>query len=932
MIGRTSLFVGRDAELGDLQLALEAADGGRPQCFLVTGAAGMGKTTLVHRALAGYPHTLLRISGDEVETSVPFAAVRQVASEVARTDRAAWPWPADGVPPDVSDLAVGAALVRILGDLHPEGLLILLVEDAHWLDAGTATALQFAIRRLTVERAAVLVTTRGGSRTADLGWMRPAMVPGSGTSVELGPLSDAQVAQLVAARHGALLAPAAVARLTEQTGGHPLHVRVVLDSLSREQLSAHSGPLPVPRTLAGGVAATTAALSETARRLVAVAAILDRPADARLLRTILGTDVAAAIGEAVAAGLLRDTTSAPGRAVRVSHPLVATALRDGLPPAERRALDAAVLPHLAGEDALRHRIAATDGYDDALAAEVEAVAVAHEAADRMGAAIDLLLAAADLTADPHDRARRFLRAVALMTTDGDIVRAFECRPAVLQCPPSAERTAVLAALALLAGQLDTGGALLAQAWTESPGEPRLVASLHLLEATRKVLTGTGAQTEVRQVLAGPGALPQWRQLARVLGAMSEIIDNRPARALGFVDVPPAIGRPVDPFEVPLLAMRGGVHLWTGDDAAAAVHLQTVEQHIQTGRRVPALLPLSLSLIAEVQLATGRWIESLATVELLLAVEEGQSRAVERPIVHAIAARVLAEHGQTERALEHLETARLWNQVLGSAPNRVSVGLAAAVVALLSGDVDGATAALDEVDEPGVEFRALERTLLRAQTLLGAGQAAQAETLARQVARSAGWLGAEGHLVVAEAALIRRDVVAVEAALRAAATAVPADNGYLRAREAQVRALQAEQAGHTDAAVAALTVAQQMFTALGAWPRAHRCADRLAQLQGDAPAGVPPANLSERELEVARLVALGVSNGEAATRLYVSRKAIEFHLTHVYAKLGISSRRQLAAALRPAPGGPGAGPRTSAGLPHQFSATPGEPPQSFPATT
>jgi DNA-binding CsgD family transcriptional regulator len=894
-------FAGRSAELVDLGRALAMADAGRPQCILVSGAAGMGKTTLVERALLAHPHRLLRISGDEVESSARFAALRQLAPDVAGADAAAWPLLAGGVPSDASDLAVGADLVRVLGDLHPEQLLVLLVEDAHWLDPGTAGAVQFAVRRLTVERAAVVVTTRGGTRTADLGWFRPAMLPRSGTAIELGPLSDAEVGQMAGARHGAWLAPPAVTRLAEQTGGHPLHVRVVLESLSWEQLSAHSGPLPVPRTLAGAIAASTATLSAPAQRLVAAAAVLDRPAEVRLLRTITDAEAAAAIDEAVGAGLLRETATSLGRTVSVSHPLLVTAIRDRLPRHQRRALEAAVLPHLAGDAVLRHRIAATDGYDDDLAAEVEAAAVALETAERTGAAIELLLAAADLTSTPDRRARRFLRAVGLMSTDGDIVRAFECRATVLECPPSPERTAVVAALTLLAGQLDAGGELLARARNASPAEPRLVASLDLLEATRKVLTGTGAQVEVRQVLKNPDALPQWRQLARVLGAMSEMIDGRPSSALTFVEVPPVIGRSVDPLEVPLLAMRGGLHLWAGNDAAAVADLQVVERHIQAGRRVPALLPLSLSLIAEVQLATGRWVESLATVELLLAVEEGQSRAVERPMVHAVAARVLAEHGQTERALDHLDTARAWSSTLNSAPNRASVALAAAVVALLGGDVPGAAAALDEVDRPDVRFRASERRLVRAQVLLAGGRHAEAESTARGLVGSPGWLGAEAHLVVAEATLARSDVVAAETALRAAATAIPADNGYLRAREAEVRADQTLRAGRPEAAAASLSVAQQMFAALGAWPRANRCDDRLAHLHGDAPPGKPPANLSERELEVARLVALGLSNGEAATRLFVSRKAIEFHLTNVYAKLGISSRRHLADALRPGPG-------------------------------
>lgn len=908
MTRRSAPFVGRQAEGQELTHALQAARRGQPRFVLITAAAGQGKTALVDHVLGEpavppvgdpAPPRLLRIAGDETDTSRRFAPLRRLADRLGRRqpgfDARSWPLLAAGVPDDASDLAVGAEIVGLLGDLDPGRVVVLVVEDAHWLDPTSATALQFAVRRLTVERALIVVTTRGGTRLADLGWLRPAADPHLGGAVELGPLSEADVEQLVLDRHRARLAPAALSRLVQQTGGHPLHLRLVLDTATWEQLSAVTGSFPITPSLAAAVATGMGTLSDPARRVVAASAVLGRPADRRMLRELAGFDPEPAVDEAMGAGLLRYADGPTGRTVTLGHPLLTAAVRRALAADERRSIERAVCPHLTGDALLRHRIDATDGHDDALAAEVEQVAIARELAAENPAAIDLLLAASDLTAAPGPRARRFLRAVGLMASDGDLMRAFACREAALACPESDERTLVLAALSLMAGRLDDADGFLEQARHSTDLEPRLVASLHLLRATRAVVSGRAAQPDVRAVLANPAATSQWRSLARVLGAMSAMIEGRTEEALAFVATGPQVGT-IEPFRIPIIAFRGGIHLWVGDHAAASADLAVVERLISAGRRVPALLPLSLGLIAEWQSAGGRWIDSLATVELLLAVEEGQSRAVERPLAHAIAARLLAEHGQTERALEQLAIARVWVDVLPSAPGRVHVALAGAVIGLVTDDITAALAALDEVDRPEIGFRRPERELLRAQALLRAGQLQVAGDHARRAAAVGGLIGARALLVSAEVALARRRPSDAETFLRAAGSSIPADNDWLRAREAQVRAQQAEQAGHREAATAGFSLARQTFVSLGAWPDADRCDRALSRLRGELSDEAAPVLLSDRELEVARLVALGLSNSQAAARLYVSRKAIEFHLTHVYAKLGITSRRQLAARL------------------------------------
>jgi len=95
-------------------------------------------------------------------------------------------------------------------------------------------------------------------------------------------------------------------------------------------------------------------------------------------------------------------------------------------------------------------------------------------------------------------------------------------------------------------------------------------------------------------------------------------------------------------------------------------------------------------------------------------------------------------------------------------------------------------------------------------------------------------------------------------------------------------------------------AHDRFSALRATPFLERCDTDLAVIGLAAPGrtGGGLAALTERELSVVHLIMDGRTNQEAAAELYVSQKTVEYHLSNIYAKLGISSRRQLGAALRP----------------------------------
>lgn len=103
------------------------------------------------------------------------------------------------------------------------------------------------------------------------------------------------------------------------------------------------------------------------------------------------------------------------------------------------------------------------------------------------------------------------------------------------------------------------------------------------------------------------------------------------------------------------------------------------------------------------------------------------------------------------------------------------------------------------------------------------------------------------------------------------------------------------AGKRREADVALKNAREDYRSLGARTYVERC-DRELQAGGlhTGRAGAGPSHLTAQERAVARLVARGMSNQDTAQELFVSVKTVQYHLTHIYSKLGIRSRGELAA--------------------------------------
>jgi DNA-binding CsgD family transcriptional regulator len=659
-----------------------------------------------------------------------------------------------------------------------------------------------------------------------------------------------------------------------------------------------TAPLAVPRSLADTVLARLNPLSVPAQDVVVAVAALDAPTSLTTAAAVSSvTDAPAAVEEAVAAGLLEERTGPEGRRLAFPHPLLASAVLEGVGPTRRRAVHQAALEVVQGDAALRHRVAAAAGPDEALADDLEQSAARLEADGDTALAAERLLAAAEANPGTAASERRFLTAVGLLLTTGDIVRASALAPQVQACHPGPRRSTILAGLAAFSGQFQAAVQLLSSASDEAValGDARLLAGSSLLAAVVKSIAGTGGVEEADDVLANPAALPEWRRQARALGAICLGLSGRAPEGLArLTDLPPTATL-LDPDQTLLIAARGILRLFSGEEAEALVDLQAAEIAMRRGHSLTGFAPIALALLAEAELSHGSWDDAAAHAGLAVTVAEAENRGGAMCATHAVAGRIHAERGNWTEADSSVKTARLWSDFIPSPANRFYAATAAACLARARGDPQAMIDALDIITEES-PFRRAEWQLWRAEALLGTGQAEEADQLAATLLAGQDSVALEAQLVRAEAALARSNMAAARRALTALVSAVPSTQAFLRSRVDLARGTLLLTSRPEGAGQAALQRAYTTFSALGARPWAERCQQILKQHGRASNWRYRPSELSERERQVAHLVASGLSNAETAARLYVSRKAVEFHLTNVYLKLGISSRRALASEL------------------------------------
>jgi DNA-binding CsgD family transcriptional regulator len=922
------VLIGRAAESTWLKRRVAQARRGKGCAVLVTGQPGVGKTALIGQVCASVRgFQVLRAAGVESEASLGFSVLADICRPLLGLMERI-PGPQAAVlrgalalgPVVVADrFAVFAGALSLLAVAAGDQPVLVWVDDAHWVDAESAQALGFCARRIYAEPVLLVLAAREGEP-----------LPFAGDAFDrfvLGGLDVGASAALLAAVCGSDVDGKVAARLHAATEGNPLALTEVGALLSDAQLAGRAvleEPLPVGSGVERLFWRQVAQQPAAVQKALLVAAASDTGSAAEIVRALPAAGLAAGdLERAEGAGLVRIAEDR----VEFKHPLVRAVAYRAAAARDRRAAHRALAKTVSGPDApLRrawHRASGTTGADESVAHELEQAATqmatrtGHAAAARaLGRAAALsetgdtraqrLLAAANAAylAGMPGRAREALR-TAIQHTDDPLLRA-DC--AHLDANVEVYAGNVLTAHRMLVDAADQVApydqARQAQFLTDAviplfnAGEIR--SAHQAAECAYEHAKQVGGETEVlaRKVLA----------MTMILGG--DGLAGYPLMLEGLeleAEQPASLQR--------LLVAHWGVMnavMMEDYQRACAVHAALLAWL----RAASALTPLAytLSVLSELEFRTGNWAAALAAASeaVSIASETGQRGTAAYALVTL--ARAEAAAGRERDAREHTDQAVKIAEQVGTASIPIYARAALGLLELGLTRPERAReqlAPLPELTrrhglgEPGVVC--WQPDWIEASIRLGDIQAAE-QALAR---------------LEREAAAVNR-AWALAAAARYRGLLAPGDqfeDHFARALElhqltptpfehARTQLCLGERlrrAGERRRARDQLDQALQTFQRLGAQPWAAQAEGELSATgathipAAHVSAAQPPQQLlTAQELQVAIAVGDGKTNKETAAALFLSPKTIEFHLAHIYRKLGIHTRTQLTRKMLIAP--------------------------------
>ena len=928
---------GRAAELTSLTDVVARAEKGRGGVAFVEGEGGIGKTRLLAEILGGAEQQGFQVfygRCEQLERMRPFGplatalACGRDSPDARRAGIARLVAPAVD---EVGGLATAGTLeyraveafVDLVEHLCGAGPVAVVLEDLHWADLATLVTTRLLARRAPALPVAILATLRPLPATPELASLVASCVEEGGLHLRLGPLTPAPVHDLASEVLGAPPGP----RLCQQlagAAGNPLFVMELARALVKDDcVTVTAGYAEVeraqtPPTLRLVILRRLGALSQATLDLLRLGAVLGpsfSPAD---LATVLGRPVNALIGaldEALRAGVLADA----GARLCFRHDLVHEALYGELPTSVRAGLHRDVAHALsnAGTSALdvaQHLLlGASPGDRQAVAWLRQA---ADEAVSRSPAmAAELLAGAVDISdssSPNHDTV--VTEWIMALLWSGRVV---ESEALAAELLGRAHDPAVTGAVSLARAR-----ALFILG--------RIAEGLGVLDAGEAGCASTPAERVQLQAdraygYAMSGRLEEAQELAQVAQEAAEVasedlawcVATSAASLVAFfggrideaVDLAAAAVDRAEASPSPL-ARRYPVHYFLAVFLVEADRFTDVDEVIVSGRRMNQewgttwVLPMLEWVAAARRFLTGDWDDAVAAAEAGLAMAGEQGLRQGREAAQGLAGLVAAYRQGTP--CTGLDVRVVPQQPLAASPSDVLAGLAGITEGLRAethGRPDQALAMLEKSWQAAtaagaaVDHRLLGPELVR--LALAAGEVERAREVAdavEQVAARMGTAGAQG------AALRCRGLLdANPEGLLASAVA------YARAGRILERAFALEDAGtvlatsgrHADA-VTNLEHAVGIYEALGASVVLARAEARLRSFGVRRRRRRPPrprqgwGSVTASEQRVVELVARGLTNVQIAEALFVSRHTVESHVSHVFAKLGIASRAELAA--------------------------------------
>jgi DNA-binding CsgD family transcriptional regulator len=882
------VFVGRDAELTAISQCVAAAAQGRAGVIWIEGDAGFGKTALVRRVIGTLPDDFAVISAeaDELAREQPFGVVSQLGATGAN-----------------GSLAAGLELLRLTAERQDHRPVLVVVEDMHWADTSSREALVTMARRLDAENVALMLTSRPGGGDGD-GWDRIVHDEIRCCTIQLGAISEQQVAEW-ANRLGIALTVAQAARLHRHTGGHPLYVKTLLHELTPDQLTSSTHDLPAPRSLSSATIAALAELPREANQLASALAVLgQRTPLAVVARVAAVADPAAALESLLKTGFVQWSPGEQNTPIDFVHPLYRLAVYDDLSPTRRQALHRAAADNLGRVAGWPHRVAPADCADDELADELDKGAADEIHRGIAGLAAKYLLWAVPLTSRRDVAETRLLRGARLLLADGQLDRTAELVPTIEGCAPTPLRDLVLGSYAYETGDAEKAQRLLSSAATHEEADASVRADAHARLSSIYILQGEPR----RQAQAAEAALSldsaddeitrtAWGSLA----SAEFTLNGAPAALAVLARRLPDHAGEIDGADAELLVVRGLLKLYAAETRAGIDDLRVAIRMSRDGMSHQHL-PAAHVYLARGLFIVGDWDEALVHARAARAIVDDARYDWMRGRAEFVFGTVAASRGQWDDAQASL--AEVERAAAGRADTTWAELLARILKSAICRARSDAAGVIDVLRPLASDTRIVVSQMammawwpILIEGLIEAGETTDAATELDRLARYVDDTGMNigGQLTGLRARLAAATGHPDEAAELfelAIATIRPddglLDRGLLRHRYG--RLLHAR--GNRRDAVDYLRAAHEMFAAVGAEPYRQAVGDDLASCGIRTATKQSPLDFTEREQDVVALVRKGMTNKEIAEQMYVSEKAVEYHLRNVYGKLGISSRREL----------------------------------------
>jgi DNA-binding CsgD family transcriptional regulator/tetratricopeptide (TPR) repeat protein len=902
---------GRDADVAIVdQLVTQIPDRGR--ALVLRGDPGVGKTALLTAAsdiARSRGISVLHTSGTQSEAGLAFAGLHQLLRpELTQLDLLPEPQrdalsAAFGMTDAraLDPFLVALAALNLLASAAERMPLLLIADQAEWLDPPTARVLAFIARRVEAEPIAILFALRDGVASvlerAELPELRVGSLDDKAardllhvSAADLRPGLRRQVLQIAAGNPLALLELPAALRLNDNRLDGPLSGNVSLTTRLERAFADQVSRLPTQtRDLLVLAAADERA---SARELLAAASLLS------------GSEVSLdALDRAEKAGLARIIDGS----VLFRHALVRSAIYQSAGGERRRQAHVALAAVITGEPDRRlcHVAAATVGPDEAVASEVELLSVRLARRGAIGLAVAAARRAAALTADSGRRCSRLLRAAELAFEAGEPDLLQRLVDEADHLNPDTEQRARLTWLR----------STVTEAVRDDPGQTRSLID------TAQAAADAGNSDLALHLLFG-AAVRCWRSDHGQQGK------DRVADSVERLPVPKT-----HPRHVAILAMAGPVRWGTavsdrltaieasaesltadeeflvgmaaraiGDHDVAARFLGSAALQLRAQGRLGVLVQV-LVMRAWVAIAQGNW----ASADILVDESERLAQEVGQPWwqTGSVIARATLRglRGNADVAEQLINQAEKTAISRGLNDLMCMIAFTRGVTWLGAGQPAGAlehlTRAFDRTDPAFHEAARFMSITYLADAASQSGQRHVAAPILDELEELAHCTPSPTlhfGLAYARPVLARSDEAErlYQVALQGPMRHHPFDHARLQlAYGAWLR----RQRRVTESR-APLRAARQVFDALACAPWGERARQELRASGEQSQQRIPAARdrLSTQELQIAQMAATGMTNPAIAQQLYLSPRTVSSHLYRLFPKLGITSRSQLAGAM------------------------------------